>query len=262
MPANTPKPGETPDEFLRRWVREWWDSIVADRSREGVLLHLPQVDLDPTDSGSVEMFVLTLAEAPRGAHLAVSVSELDWPWVERVARKTNPDVHVHWTGHELAAAAPMVETRLYPPFLHRWVWEPAARSWSAGLYRQGVLDAATSVEEWVRRKLALPTLTGTCLYDTAFGLKEAGSRLRFTTTAPNSTTWKNRQQAAKWLGKAATAGIRNLAAHATDPIPAQLATEYLAVLSVLARWAEEAELVVDGVRTTDHTSTGPLRCQR
>ena len=50
-----------------------------------------------------------------------------------------------------------------------------------------------------------------------------------------------------------SAGLRNRAAHTTDPIPAEVAIEYLASLSVLARWVEEAELFVDGVRPTPVT---------
>ena len=155
-------------------------------------LHLPQVWVDMTDSANRELFVLTLEEAPAGARLAVSVSELDWARVDQIARAANPEVLIHWVGGGMDAPTPPEEPGLYPPFLHRWVWEPAARSWLAGLYRQGILDAATSLEEWTRRKLGAAGLSGTALYEAAFGLCESGPRLRFTDAAPGSDDWRNR----------------------------------------------------------------------
>jgi Protein of unknown function (Hypoth_ymh) len=41
------------------------------------------------------------------------------------------------------------------------------------------------------------------------------------------------------LGAGAHAGIRNVAAHANTPWAEHEAIEYLAVLSVIARWVEE-----------------------
>jgi hypothetical protein len=58
-----------------------------------------------------------------------------------------------------------------------------------------------------------------------------------------SDTWKSRQQGLHLIAQGAFAGIRNVAAHVHDEWPEQVALERLAVLSVVARWTDEAELV-------------------
>ena len=94
-----------------------------------------------------------------------------------------------------------------------------------------------SVEEWARRKLR-SQVSGDRLYSQAFATnKEVGSRLRFTSVKAGTDEWRSRHRAAMLLGQAVTAGFWNWAAHTTRPLPAQVAIEYLATLSVLARWA-------------------------
>jgi hypothetical protein len=56
-------------------------------------------------------------------------------------------------------------------------------------------------------------------------------------------TWMSRQLGLQLLAQGAYAGIRNVAAHADTPWAEHEAIEYLAVLSVIARWAEETSLV-------------------
>ena len=45
------------------------------------------------------------------------------------------------------------------------------------------------------------------------------------------------------FGRGCAQGIRNLNAHGTGELPKQEALEYLAALSVLARWVEACEVV-------------------
>jgi hypothetical protein len=54
-------------------------------------------------------------------------------------------------------------------------------------------------------------------------------------------TWTSRQLGLQLLAQGAYAGIRNVAAHADTPWAEHEAIEYLAVLSVIARWTEETE---------------------
>lgn len=114
--AGGPRPGESPDQLLRRRVREFWqddEPFPPDGSGEPVS-HLRKVCLIPTDSASVECFDLLLAEAPRGSRLAVKTDEWAWPMVEHIRRRTNPDVTLHWVqlwsslskGRTLMTAAP------------------------------------------------------------------------------------------------------------------------------------------------------------
>ena len=67
-------------------------------------------------------------------------------------------------------------------------------------------------------------------------------RLRFPGNR-NAKTWQSRQRGARSLAQGCYGGIRNVVAHENAPDwPQQLALEYLACLSVLARWINEAEV--------------------
>ena len=59
----------------------------------------------------------------------------------------------------------------------------------------------------------------------------------------SSKTWKSRQEGLHHLAQGAFAGIRNVAAHTEGEWTEQVALEHLAVLSVVARWADETEVV-------------------
>lgn len=124
-----------------------------------------------------------------------------------------------------------------------------------GQYRQGVLDAATTVEERTQRKLGSHE-TGVKLYRRAFGVEAPTPdqpRLRFPgvskTSAPRER--HSRHLGAQLIGAAVTATIRNWAAHTTRPLDAQLGMEYLAVVSLLGRWVEEAEVRVHSATATE-----------
>ena len=61
---------------------------------------------------------------------------------------------------------------------------------------------------------------------------------------PKDSKWTSRQEGLHHLSSGAYAGIRNVAAHSHDPgWSEQEAVEYLAVLSIVARWADETEVV-------------------
>jgi hypothetical protein len=58
-----------------------------------------------------------------------------------------------------------------------------------------------------------------------------------------SKSWISRQRGLQALGQGCVAGIRNVVAHDHAlELPEQLALEYLATLSVFARWLDETEL--------------------
>ena len=58
-----------------------------------------------------------------------------------------------------------------------------------------------------------------------------------------SDTWKSRQEGLHLIAQGAFAGIRNVATHTGDEWTEQVALEHLAVLSVVARWTDETEVV-------------------
>lgn len=240
-----PVDGDSMEGLLRQKAREWWSEIAAEPDDPSVLQTLPLVTVHADDPASLENLRVLLEEAPDGTRLAVETPEWDWPRVERIATTAKPVVRLHWAGggwpadEKMPAPAPFEDPGLYPPFLHRWVWQAAAPRWETGQYRQGVLDAYMSVEEWTRRKLGSHE-SGDRLYCQAFTIKDGAPRLRFTSVTSGTDEWNNRHRAAMLLGQAITAGFRNWAAHTTRPQPAQVAIEYLATLSVLARWVDEA----------------------
>ncbi len=67
------------------------------------------------------------------------------------------------------------------------------------------------------------------------------------TAADGSATqdWKSAHEGAAFFGRGCSLGIRNLVSHNIDPLPEQVGMEYLAALSVLARWVDEATVKQD-----------------
>ena len=90
-----------------------------------------------------------------------------------------------------------------------------------------------------------PQLTERELVTQVFSLSEPNSnqlRLHFP-GEKSSKTWRSRQEGLHLLAQGVFAGIRNVATHTDDEWSEQVALEHLAVLSVVARWADETEVV-------------------
>ena len=137
--------------------------------------------------------------------------------------------------------------------LHPWVWHAAVDLWDGGHFKDAVNAAAAAVEEQTQLKLDREDLSGTKLHTEAFKLdtKPGERRLRFThlteKTADGNLTesWKSAHQGAMNYGQGCTQGIRNMNAHGTRDLPENEALEYLAALSVLARWVDTAQVPPD-----------------
>ena len=125
---------------------------------------------------------------------------------------------------------------------HAWVWDAARTFWDAGAYAVAVEQAAKSVTAHTQQKTAC-NLADDDLMAQAWSddpPKPERPRLRLPGDR-TSNTWRSRQRGARALAQGCYAGIRNLAAHEHEPAwPQQVALEYLACLSVLARWIDEA----------------------
>lgn len=132
--------------------------------------------------------------------------------------------------------------------LHPWVWNAVIDLWDGGHYREAVLRAAATIEKQTQLKLDRADLTGADLYSQAFSL-DPGRRLRFsgirelTEDGKRSREWISAHQGALYFGRGCTQGIRNLGAHGTKSLNEQEALEYLAALSILARWVNAAEVL-------------------
>ncbi|MYG94704.1 MAG: hypothetical protein F4138_06950 [Acidimicrobiia bacterium] len=135
--------------------------------------------------------------------------------------------------------------------LHRWIWHAAVDLWDSGHFKEAVRSAAAAVEEQTSLKINRNDLTGTSIFNEAFSLEppESGRpRLRFAHigetagSGKKSQEWKSAHEGAMAFGRGCFQGIRNLQAHGTRDLPEQQALEYLAALSVLARWVDDARI--------------------
>lgn len=127
--------------------------------------------------------------------------------------------------------------------LHPWVWNGASSLWQSGHYRSAVEDAAKKVNAETQNKVGRRDVSEIKLFQEAFSLDapaEGKKRLR-RMTLDNSDTYKSVQRGAMALAEGIYQGIRNPFNH-EDPkdIDEQVALEYLAALSVLARWVDES----------------------
>lgn len=127
---------------------------------------------------------------------------------------------------------------------HPHAWSAASALWDTGQYRVAVGQATVSVSAHIAKR------AGTSLSD-----RELVAQV-FSPNAPSaqqvrlhlrgdksSKIWKSRQDGLHLLAQGAFAGIRNVATHSAEEWSEQVALEHLAVLSVVARWSDETEVV-------------------
>lgn len=131
--------------------------------------------------------------------------------------------------------------------LHPWAWDGARSLWQSGHYRSAVEDGAKKVNAETQNKVGRRDVSETDLFKQAFSLDAATTgKARLRRRKPDgSDTYKSMQRGAWALAEGIYAGIRNPFNH-EDPkdIDEQTGLEYLAALSVLARWVDEAEVEI------------------
>jgi Protein of unknown function (Hypoth_ymh) len=125
---------------------------------------------------------------------------------------------------------------------HPHVWAAAAALWDTGQYRVAAGQATVSLSAHIASKAGSP-LTERELVAQVFSPNEpAPGQVRLHLPGDKtSKTWRSRQEGLHLLAQGAFAGIRNVAIHTGDEWPEQVALEHLAVLSVVARWADETK---------------------
>lgn len=158
---------------------------------------------------------------------------------------------------------PEVERRLGPQGprlaaarLHPVVWGACLSLWGTHHYRQAVSAAAQAVNAHLQDKLERRDVSERDAVAQAFSIdepREGQPRLRFPEfdRDVDPDTWESRHNGAKFLGMGLFAGIRNVLSHGdpSNELDPDLALEYLAALSVFARWVEEAVRVQAPPRT-------------
>lgn len=127
--------------------------------------------------------------------------------------------------------------------LHPWVWSGAQSLWRSGHFRSAVEDAAKKVNAETQNKVGRRDISEADLFKQAFSLDPAGpGKARLRRLNPESSdTYRSVQRGAMAFAEGIYAGIRNPLNH-EDPkdIDEQVALEYLAALSVLARWVDSS----------------------
>jgi uncharacterized protein (TIGR02391 family) len=129
--------------------------------------------------------------------------------------------------------------------LHPWVWEGARSLWQSGHYREAVEGSIRKLNAETQNKLGRRDLSEDDLFKQAFSEQPPApnSPRLHRMKDDSSKTFKSAQRGARSLAEGIFAGIRNPLAHESEvDMPEQQALEYLAALSVLARWVDESSL--------------------
>jgi hypothetical protein len=131
--------------------------------------------------------------------------------------------------------------------LHLWIWSGASSLWKSGHYREAVEGAIRKLNAETQNKVSRRDVSETDLFKQAFSMDEAKAgkaRLR-RMKDDGSDTYKSVQRGAMTFAEDVFAGIRNPLSHEVDQeLSEQEALEYLAALSVLARWVDASQVEV------------------
>src|SRR5699024_725775 len=151
---------------------------------------------------------------------------------EELLRKQEVEENLGENAPELSATA-----------LHSWIWQGAKSLWQSGHYREAVGGAIREINTETQNKVGRRDVSETNLFKQAFSVdqpKADAARLR-RMKDDGSDTYKSVQRCAMALAEGVFAGIRNPLSHEVDrELSEQEALEYLAALSVLARWVEQS----------------------
>lgn len=127
--------------------------------------------------------------------------------------------------------------------LHSWIWSGAKSLWQSQHYREAVEGAIKKLNAETQNKAGRRDISETDLFKQAFSLdapKPGKARLR-RMKDDGSDTYRSVQRGAMNLAEGVFAGIRNPLSHEADQeLSEQEALEYLAALSVLARWVDDS----------------------
>lgn len=153
---------------------------------------------------------------------------------EELVRKQEVEENLGEYAPELSAAE-----------LHPWIWEGAKSLWQSGHYREAVEGSIRKLNAETQNKVGRRDLSETKLFQESFSTNEpkvGAARLR-RMKDDGSDTYKSVQRGAMAFAEGVFAGIRNPLSHEADQeLSEQEALEYLAALSVLARWVDKSDV--------------------
>lgn len=204
-----------------------------------------------------------IGDWPRGSDADIAAqAQVAEKILDRVLPRWRTDIeddeYVAWSRHREAATRAKAELQraaeiaanlgddapeISASSLHQWIWSGAASLWQSGHFHAAVEDAAKKVNAETQNKVGRRDLSETKLFQEVFTEKAAEpGKARLRRMAPDgSDTYKSVQRGAMALAEGIFAGIRNPLSHeAGQELDEQVALEYLAALSVLARWVDES----------------------
>ncbi len=135
--------------------------------------------------------------------------------------------------------------RLDASKLHPWAWDGARSLWRSGHYRESVHAAAVKINAETQNKLNRRDISETKLFQAALSTDppQAGApRLRLAGDDDGKTA-KSVRRGVSALAEGAYAALRNPIGHDEGELDEQRALEQLAVLSVLARYIDDATVL-------------------
>ncbi|WP_087013989.1 TIGR02391 family protein [Leucobacter sp. 7(1)] len=135
--------------------------------------------------------------------------------------------------------------------LHPWIWIGAKSLWQSAHYREAVEGSIKKLNAEAQNKVGRRDLSETKLFQESFSPADAKTnKARLRRMRPeDSDTYRSVQRGAMAFAEGVFAGIRNPLSHEADQeLSEQVALEYLAALSVLARWVDESTVEHSGVQ--------------
>jgi uncharacterized protein (TIGR02391 family) len=121
--------------------------------------------------------------------------------------------------------------------LHQRIAQAASELYRDGHYRNAVLDATLALENLVKEKSRRHDLTGAALMSTVFSKNDPVLAINDLV----DQTDRDEQEGIMHLFMGAILGLRNPRAHALSDDSAELALEYVALLSLLAKIVEKTK---------------------
>lgn len=128
--------------------------------------------------------------------------------------------------------------------MHPLIWAAAAPIWPTKQFRVAVHQSANALSAHLKSR-ANSHLNDRELVAQVFSPEppKAGQARLHVTGERIDKGWQSKQQGLQLLAQGCFAGIRNAAAHTSTDWTEQEGIEYLAVLSVVARWADQTSVV-------------------
>lgn len=161
----------------------------------------------------------------------------------------------------LAELADRAEAELPPSVdvaeMHPAVWGQAARSWRDGHYRQAVSAAADGVIGLVKSRTGRRDIEDTSLLQQAFSKDDhEPGKPPAMAGEPDRQDRDLDEQRPRQFAPGAQLTIRNPATHGPGELTEQEAVERLSVLSLLARWVDQCDLIEAPVSSADEAEDG------